>query len=299
MENLGATMRILRPYPHVFAFYDGRIEGVRAYSPDPNWLDDGAYALGICSYAIVDGTEALVYDTHISLAHARLIRQVLEAQGVASIRVLLSHWHDDHVAGNAVFQDCEIMASAGTLTALTAHRHKMETAAPPIKPLVMPNRILDGDTAIQVGKIPVEIRHVDIHSFDAAVMVLPQSDLLFAGDTLEDPITYVDEPARLKTHLADLARMASWNAGRILPNHGRADIIAAGGYDASFIDATRLYVEKLLSLQGETALAARALQSFAPEIFATGAVTYFAPYENVHRRNVEAVTGQAGAPQAS
>jgi glyoxylase-like metal-dependent hydrolase (beta-lactamase superfamily II) len=293
MEKLGATMRVLRPYPHVFAFYDGRIEGVRAYSPEPNWLDDGAYALGICSYAIVDGAQALVYDTHISLDHARLIRLALEAQGVSSIRVLLSHWHDDHVAGNEVFADCEIIASAGTLSALTAHREAMEHAAPPIKPLVMPNGILDGDTTIQVGGIAVEIRHVDIHSFDAAVMVLPASDLLFAGDTLEDPITYVAEPDRLKIHLADLARMASWNVGRILPNHGRADIIAAGGYDASFIDATRFYVEKLLALECGKPLGDHDLQNFAAEMFGTGAVTYFAPYEDVHRRNVEAVIGQA------
>jgi glyoxylase-like metal-dependent hydrolase (beta-lactamase superfamily II) len=299
MEKLGATMRVLRPSPHIFAFYDGRIDGVRAYSPEPNWLDDGAYALGICTYAIVDGAQALVYDTHISLDHARLIRRTLEAEGVSSIRVLLSHWHDDHVAGNAMFADCEIIASAGTLAALNAHREAMENAAPPIKPLVMPSRILDGDTTLQVGRIAVEIRHVDIHSFDAAVMVLPESDLLFAGDTLEDPITYVDEPARLKIHLDDLARMASWHVGRILPNHGRADIIGAGGYDASFIDATRSYVEKLLALECGKPLGDQDLQNFAAEIFCTGAVTYFAPYEDVHRRNVEAVIGQAGATHSS
>ncbi len=62
MSELGATMRVLRPYPHVFGFYDGRIPGARAYSDAPNWLDDGAYTLGICSYAVVDAGEALVYD---------------------------------------------------------------------------------------------------------------------------------------------------------------------------------------------------------------------------------------------
>jgi glyoxylase-like metal-dependent hydrolase (beta-lactamase superfamily II) len=295
MAKLGATMRVLRPYPHVFAFYDGRIDGVRACSPEPNWLDDGAYALGICSYAIVYDAEALVYDTHISLDHARLIRRTLEAEGVSSIRVLLSHWHDDHVAGNAVFQDCEIIASSGTLEALSAHREAMETGAPPIKPLIMPNRILDGDTMMRVGGIAVEIRHVDIHSFDAAVIILPESNLLFAGDTLEDPITYVAEPDRLKIHLGDLGRMAGWNVGRILPNHGRADIIAAGGYGAAFIDATRLYVKKLVSLDRETRLGRQDLRTFAAEIFGRGDVTYYAPYEDVHRRNVEVVMGQMGA----
>ena len=39
--------------------------------PRPNWVDQGALSLGIASYAIVDGGEALVYDTHVSVEHAR------------------------------------------------------------------------------------------------------------------------------------------------------------------------------------------------------------------------------------
>lgn len=91
LAELGSTMRVLRPYPNVFAFYDGRIEGKRAYSEQKNWLDDGAYVLGISTYAIVEGSEALVYDTHISLAHARIIRETLSAAGVTNSRVVLSH----------------------------------------------------------------------------------------------------------------------------------------------------------------------------------------------------------------
>ena len=85
--RLGATLRVLRPAPHILAFYDGRIEGRRLHSAEPNWLDDGAYSLGVCSYAVVYGAEALVYDTHISLAHARTIRAALAAEGVRTIRV--------------------------------------------------------------------------------------------------------------------------------------------------------------------------------------------------------------------
>ena len=65
--SLGSTMRLIHPAPNVLGFYDGRVDGVRIWSHEPNWLDDGAYTLGICTYAIVDGSQALVYDTHISL----------------------------------------------------------------------------------------------------------------------------------------------------------------------------------------------------------------------------------------
>jgi cyclase len=224
---LGATMRVLHPAPGVIGFYDGRVLGVRAYSDEANWLDDGAYELGICSYAIVDGADALVYDTHISLDHARLIRSALQDAGATRIRVVLSHWHDDHIAGNAVFSDCEIIANRLTAERMEANRTTIETADPPIRPLVMPSRLFDGSLTLTVGRTRVVLQQMDIHSEDGTVMLLPDQGLLFAGDTLEDPITYVAEPSRLAAHLRDLDRLATLPFTRILPDHGAPDIIAA------------------------------------------------------------------------
>ena len=288
-------MRVLRPAPDVLAFYDGRIAGVRAWSDEPNWLDDGAYELGACSYAIVDGAEALVYDTHMSTAHAALVRRAVEAAGATSLRVVLSHWHTDHVAGNAVFADCEIIANRLTAAALETNREGLETGRPPIKPLVMPNRTFDDIMVLQVGGVTVELRQVDIHSHDGTAMLLPDRGLLFAGDALEDTVTYVTEPARLAHHLADLDRMAGWGMRTILPNHGRAEAIGAGGYGTGLITATRDYVAKLLRCRSEPDLARQDLARFAADILARGDVSYFAPYEAVHRRNVEVVLAADGS----
>ncbi|MDZ7875001.1 MAG: MBL fold metallo-hydrolase [Rhizobium sp.] len=120
--SLAETMRIHEPYPGLFAYYDGRILGKRLHSDKPNWLDDGAYSLGVASYAIVSGREALVYDTHISFDHARAIRSHLSGLGVTSIRVVLSHWHTDHVAGNAGFIDCPILSNTLTRNTLIEKR---------------------------------------------------------------------------------------------------------------------------------------------------------------------------------
>jgi len=286
-------MRLVRPAPNVLGFYDGRIDGARAWSDEPNWLDDGAYALGICTYAIVDGSYALVYDTHISLPHARFIRQTLEAMGVTSIRVVLSHWHDDHIAGNEVFQDCEIIANGLTASALARNRTEIEGGSPAIMPLVLPNRIFDGSLGLMVGSIAVELRQVEIHSHDGTVLLMPDTGLLLAGDTLEDPITYVAEPQRLAEHLVDLERMAGWKIDRILPNHGSLEAIEAGGYDRDFIAATQGYVGKLLACRHRPDLASQDLKTFGADMFAAGAVEYFAPYEAVHRQNVEAVVAAA------
>ena len=289
MHRLGSTLRVVRPAPCVLGFYDGRISGVRAHSDGPNWLDDGAFALGICAYAVVDGDEALVFDTHISRAHAAIIRRTLEEQGVTRIRVALSHWHADHIAGNEVFADCEIIANELTAQALEANRVKLETRDPPIRPLVLPNRLFAGALALTVGTVAVELRQVDIHSHDGTVLFLPETGLLLAGDALEDPVTYVAEPDRLSHHLADLRRLARWPIARILPSHGALEVIEAGGYDKRFIEASLRYVERLERCRAAPELADPDLRTFAADAFAAGAISYFAPYEAVHRANLAAV----------
>lgn len=280
-SDLGSTLRVLHPTPGILAFYDGRIEGVRAWSSGANWLDDGAYVLGVCTYAIVSGNDALVYDTHISPAHARIVRDTLERQGVTRIRVVLSHWHRDHVAGNEVFADCEIIAHALTLKALQDNVGMMEAGDPPIRPLVMPTATYEGSMWLEVGAVQVELRHADIHSHDGTVLLLPENGLMLAGDTLEDPITYVAEPDRLEIHLESLRRMAKWPIGRILPDHGDPQVIAAGGYGPGFINATERYVGKLLTCRNDPALAGAPLRDWIAEDVAAGFVAHFQPYSTL------------------
>ena len=288
MSAMIATLRILEPYPGVFAYYDGRIEGKRLHSQGPNWLDDGAYALGIASYAVADGDEALVYDTHISLDHAQAIRAHLEGLGFTAIRVVLSHWHDDHIAGNGVFADCKIIALRRTAELLAANREKIESADPPIAPLVMPNQLFEGRLDLTVGARRVELHHFDIHSADGNILWLPDIRILFAGDTLEDTITYVSEAEHIAAHIGELERMRSWPIHRILPNHGAPDRIAAGGYKMSLIAANKRYLERLAKASSE-----ERLTDFIADDIASGAVTYFEPYEAVHQENIAAVKGVA------
>ena len=293
MPDEPSTMRLLELGPHLLGFYDGRVPGKRYHSAEPNWLDDGGYALGICSYAVVDGVSAIVYDTHLSVAHATLIRRALEARGVRDIRVVLSHWHLDHVAGNAAFADCEIIACDETARLLLEKRAEIEAGSldgqPGISPLVMPTTTFSGGLELSCGNVGIELRPLDIHSRDGVALYLPADGTLLAGDTLEDTVTYVDEPGRLQAHLAGLAEVAGWDFSRILPNHGAAERIAGAGYDGGLIDATRIYVERLLAAATDERWAALPLQAFVAEPLAKGSIAYFEPYEAVHRSNVAKV----------
>ncbi|WP_171238197.1 MBL fold metallo-hydrolase [Ruegeria sp. HKCCA5763] len=286
-----ATLRVLEPAPNILAFYDGRVAGARLHSPSWNWMDDAAYTLGVASYAILNGTDAVVYDTHISLDHARWIRSELQRRGVTSIRVVLSHHHKDHIAGTEVFADCEIIAGNKTAKALVEKEESYSKSDPPIKPVVMPTTVFDGEMALSVGTTDIELRPLDIHSHDGVALYLPKSRILLPGDALEDSVTYVAEPDRLDIHLAELDRLSTWDISAILPCHGDPDRIAGGGYDRSFITATRQYVAKLLQCRDGAGWSNLTLREFAKVWFEEGSLTYFDAYEGVHQDNLQSVTG--------
>jgi glyoxylase-like metal-dependent hydrolase (beta-lactamase superfamily II) len=66
--------------------------------------------------AIVDlGDETLVVDTHYTLAAARELRAAAEeATGRPAAWVLNTHWHGDHVLGNAEFEGATIVSTTRT-----------------------------------------------------------------------------------------------------------------------------------------------------------------------------------------
>jgi cyclase len=285
-------LRTLRLTDSLIGFYDGRVPG-QAFGSEPNWVDDGALQLGICSYALVDGADALVYDTHVSVEHAAFVRRTVEGLGATRITVVLSHWHLDHVAGTEAFGDCEIVANALTADLLTRHRAAIEDGShegpPAIRPLVLPTTTFEGHTHIDVGRLRVELLQFDIHSRDATVLHVPAEGLLLAGDTVEDTVTYVSEPDGLTRHLAELGRMRGLDFGRLYPNHGSAEVIAAGGYGEPLILATEQYVECLLRHAAEPRPEDGDLKAFIAGPLEVGWLNYFEPYERVHHSNLEAV----------
>lgn len=289
MTDLTRHLRLLRPAPGVLAFYDGRVEGHR-FAEGPNWVDDGALSLGIASYAIVSGDHALVYDTHVSRPHAALIRRWLQAEGVTRFTVVLSHRHLDHIAGTAEFAGCEVIANARTTAHMTRDRAAIEAGSlqggPAIAPLILPTRSFSGEMTLHIGQTEVRLIEANIHSDDATVLYLPQSGLLLAGDTVEDTVTYVGDPAAFETHLDDLGRLAALGVRAVLPNHGAEAIIAAGGYAPDIIAATAAYIRWLMTLKDHPENRNIPLQQAIAAQLSSGALRWFAPYQTVHDQNI-------------
>jgi cyclase len=285
-------LRVLTPHKNILAYYDGRVEGYR-FLPEDNWVDDGALSVGIASYAIISGDEALVYDTHISPTYGAYIRDDLTKRGIKKITVLLSHWHLDHVAGTKVFADCPVIANKKTLAHLTEHKAAIEDGTfhglPVINPLVLPTETFEGEMNFQLGELKLTFIECNIHSDDASVVWIDEFEILLAGDTMEDTVTYVGEPEQFETHLVDLDRLWALAPDRILPNHGDPEIIALGGYEKTLIRATQQYIRMLKRSVTEPELRDKPLQEIIAGPLQMGWVNLFGPYEKVHEENVKMV----------
>ncbi|MBC7739964.1 MAG: MBL fold metallo-hydrolase [Candidatus Saccharibacteria bacterium] len=288
--NLTQHMRILEPAPGILAFYDGRVEGHR-FAPEDNWVDDGALLLGIASYAVISGDEALIYDTHVSIPHAQFVRDALLARGITRLRVVLSHWHLDHVAGTAAFSGVEVIANLRTAQHLRRRQAAIEAGTehgwPPIQPLILPDTTFTGQMRLRVGTRHVTLIEANIHSDDATVLWLPEEGILLAGDTVEDCVTYVAEPADFAGHLTDLDRLTALHPKSVLPCHGDPDVIAAGGYTADLLAATARYIRWLQDLRLHPDRAETPLRAVIAEDVASGTLRYFPRYEAVHHQNVK------------
>jgi glyoxylase-like metal-dependent hydrolase (beta-lactamase superfamily II) len=274
-------------------FYVGRgLTGVSPYSSIANnWVDRGSWALGACTYAIYKGTRALVYDSMMIPEFGQWVRTYLTREkGVTSFSLVLSHWHLDHIAGNVAYEDCPIIALGYTRATLERNRARIEAGTlwgPPAIRVVLPNATFSDKFAIYLEDIRIEFHHFNIHSHDGNVMYIPSAGLLFAGDTLEDPITFMVEPDEVSTHIAELERLKQIDIDRIFPNHGSFEVIRAGGYAPSFIDAAQEYATNMLRRVREPDFHEIRIEDVIPEALARNAVSIWEPYRAVHQLNLK------------
>ena len=292
MTKTTPHIRVHHHNDYLISFYAGRDQSER-HLKERNWLDDSALKLGTAMYAIHSGAEAVVYDTFASVAHAEFVRSYLEQLGIRKFTAVLSHWHLDHIAGNAAFDDGDIIATSLTRAALLRHKADIEAGkvwgTPPIAPLILPNIVFDNHLELRVGEIELELRRMNIHSIDGCVLYLPRDKFLLAGDTLEDPLTYMIEVENLAEHLRQLKEMKGWDIAKILPDHGDPDIIRAGGYDKTLIDATVDYITQMLSRAHDANYLDGSMEDYLAHSAAKGWIRPFEPYREVHEQNLKLV----------
>jgi cyclase len=157
-------MRVFQINDYLLSFYDGRPAEPSRHAQVETWADEGALNVGVATYVIHRGDAALVYDTYPTTQEAQWVRNYLQKAGIKRFTIVNSHWHLDHVGGNAVYADVDRISTERAIQLLTLKKAAIEAGTewgpPAIKPLVIPNIGITADTNYYVGDIKVPRPHL-------------------------------------------------------------------------------------------------------------------------------------------
>lgn len=157
-------------------------------------LAAGVFALvaepATVNLGLVVGSElALIVDTGSTPAQGReLRRSVSRVTDLPLVGAVVTHWHFDHAFGLAAFDDLDTIAHESVRDRLAGPAAEREAARLGLATteLALPHRGLVVATAVDLGGRRVEIAHLGRgHTDGDLLVVVPDADLLFAGDLLE------------------------------------------------------------------------------------------------------------------
>jgi len=192
------------------------------------------------------GAGLVVMDNGRHAAHTQQILDFAHDAGQPVAAVINSHWHLDHIGGNArvraAYPGVRIYASGALKDALggflagyrkqledaiaqtsdekTRQSYRDEIAIIDAGPQLAPDEVITGARALRIGGRVLEL-HLEKHSVTAGdVWVFdPVTRVLAAGDLVTLPVPFLDTacPAHWKTALDDLDHA---NFKQLIPGHG-------------------------------------------------------------------------------
>jgi len=150
--------------------------------------------------AILGAERVVVIDTRSTLRQADELRSELRALTELPVVVVDTHGHYDHVFGNSVFRPCEIWGHVRCVTMIeeTGERQRagaaegMPSLAVELAEVVLdpPDRTFETSASIDLGGRLIDLRYLGRgHTDNDVIVLVPDADVLFAGDLLENGAT--------------------------------------------------------------------------------------------------------------
>lgn len=253
------------------------------------------------SVVLHKGKKAVVFDTMECVANGKRVKDYLQDQGIESYTVVNTHWHFDHIGGNSLYQNDNIIATANARQRMVQNKNLMETGGKgeigrdpgdvdtiafieTSFPVVLPNMTFKDSLELHLDNLRIELFQIHIHTRDCLVGYLPEEKILIPGDTLEAPLPLIIEVGNIPTHIENLKKLKSMDIEMIIPPHGNLGRYDKGGYSKDFIDNTSNYLTKILDRVNEPNFLEGRMEEYI-----TGAVEPRESYRGIHQENLEIV----------
>ena len=241
---------------------------------------------------IVTGAGVVIFDALGTPALSQLLlEKIRKITDEPIVRVIMSHYHADHIYGLQVFEDldAEILAPAGAEKYLASDsaRERLEERRFTLDPwvndntrLVYPDQYLGEGMQFHLGDVEFVITVVgNAHSDGDLTLFVEPDRVLFSGDIIfEGRVPFLGD-SNTRHWVQILQRMEKEQLVALVPGHGG---VAEKPNEA--ISLTRRYLEYLREKMGE------AVNDFVPFSEAYGETDwsgfdYLPAFEEANRRN--------------
>ena len=211
---------------------------------------------------VVTREGVVVYDTLGTPSLGwKLLRKIRQVTGRPVTRVVVGHYHADHIYGLQAFKDHtdatiwaqergrEYVDSPGARRRLQQRRQALFPWVDDDTRLVPPDRTFGERKVFDMGAIRIELIHVGpAHAPDDTMMIVHGPNVVFSGDILFDGrIPFIGDNVDTARWLAGIKRVAGLKPEprMIIPGHGPATRDASGA-----IEFMRGYITKLRETMG-------------------------------------------------
>ncbi|RDA92691.1 hypothetical protein CP533_3708 [Ophiocordyceps camponoti-saundersi (nom. inval.)] len=259
--------------------------------PDPN--ND----LGVTSYFLTDGKQAIMFDTLTSPKLASACLQMVQnnnnqagnnqsndQDSIGNVQqVVLSHKHQDHTAGLPApeLNQAKVITQENTRQALAQAKSRP------------PDETYAESATLSLGGNNVNLLHFVGHTNDGTGACV--GDVCLMGDECEDNVPFIAEPERIQSQIQNLGKtiqtVQSQGVDKVCPAHGNGNTIAGGCFSLALCQSNMQYLQIMASnLQ---AACGQSLQQLAPQIGRQpGDITQ--AYAGVHEENCRSLKQAQG-----
>lgn len=171
-------------------------------------------------------------------AERDMVTNFIKGQELNVKHILLTHLHLDHVTSARWLADYTHADVCGSILDAELGRELPEQVAQfhlkvKVEPLTLDRHLADGDT-IPLGNEVIQVMHVPGHSPGGLAYYLPQSSLLFSGDTI-----FNGSVGRTDLMGGDMAQLITSIREKILPLPDETVIASGHGSTTTVADEKR------------------------------------------------------------
>ena len=183
--------------------------------------------------AIITGEGIVVFDALGTPSLASLfIQKIREVSNQPIVKVIVSHYHADHIYGLSLFkqQGAEIIAPLGysDYLDLPIANQRLEERRVPLAPwvdettkILRPDTVIETKTVFTLGEIDFEINYLGrAHSDGDLTLLVKQDEVLLSGDLIFEGRIPFTGSANTKHWLELLEQIDNSSLHALLPGHG-------------------------------------------------------------------------------